>query len=135
MIANLLTVLIGLWLAYRAIFSVPAGDLSHIEMMAAGVAVILLALWARRTDVMGWNSGTNILLGTLILVLAALDNRTGAARIFLDDAAQRNHRGHCRDVGDALSARCDQSRLEPDSVVLSLSGGRGLKRGPRSVHG
>jgi hypothetical protein len=77
MIANLLTVLIGLWLAYRAIFSVPGGDLSHIEMMAAGVAVIFLALWARQTDVMGWNSETNILLGALILVLAALQRTIG----------------------------------------------------------
>jgi hypothetical protein len=32
MIANLLTILIGLWLAYRAIFSVPAGELSGLEM-------------------------------------------------------------------------------------------------------
>jgi hypothetical protein len=72
MIANLLTILIGLWLAYRAIFSIPAGDLSQIEMMAAGVAVILLALWARRTDFMGWHGGTNVLLGVLVLVLVAL---------------------------------------------------------------
>ena len=26
MIANFATILIGLWLAYRAIFSIPAGD-------------------------------------------------------------------------------------------------------------
>ena len=77
MIANLLTILIGLWLAYRAIFSVPAGDLSQIEMMAAGVAVILFALWARWTDHMGWQSATSISLGALILVLAALQRTVG----------------------------------------------------------
>ena len=55
----------------------PAGDLSWIEMMAPGVAVLLLALWARRTDFMGWHSGTSILLGALILVLAGLQRTVG----------------------------------------------------------
>ena len=71
MIANFATVLIGLWLVYRAIFSTPAGDVSQIELMAAGVAVILFALWARRTDFMSWHSGTNIGLAAIILLLAA----------------------------------------------------------------
>ncbi len=71
MIANFATVLIGLGLVYRAIFSVPAGDMSQIELTAAGVAVILLALWARRTDFMSWHSWTNIVLAAIILLLAA----------------------------------------------------------------
>jgi hypothetical protein len=71
MIANLVTILIGLWLAYRAIFSIPAGDVSQIELVAAGVALILLALWARRTDFMSWHSGTNVVLAAIILLLAA----------------------------------------------------------------
>jgi hypothetical protein len=71
MIANIATILIGLWLAYRAILSVPAGDLSQIELSAAGVAVILLAVWARRTDSMRWNSSTDIVLAAIILTLAA----------------------------------------------------------------
>ena len=71
MIANLLTILIGLWLAYRAIFSTPAGDVSQLELIIAGVVVILLAVWARRTDFMNWNSTTNIVLAAMILVLAA----------------------------------------------------------------
>ena len=77
MIANFATILIGLWLVYRAIFSVPAGDMSLIELMAAGVAVILLALWARRTDSMRWNSWTDIVLAALILLLAATHRVVG----------------------------------------------------------
>jgi hypothetical protein len=71
MIANVALVVIGLWLVYRAIFAIPAGEMTQIEIMAEGVAVILLALWARRTDIMRWNSGTNIWLAVLILLLAA----------------------------------------------------------------
>jgi CHASE2 domain-containing sensor protein len=82
MIANLLTILIGLWLAYRAIFSVPAGELSGLEMTAAGVAVIVLALWARRTNLMGWSSGTNVLLGAVILALVALQRAVTADPLF-----------------------------------------------------
>jgi hypothetical protein len=71
MIANLAMVLTGLWLAYHAIFSIPAGNGGPISTTAAGVVVILLAAWARRTDVMGWPSGTNIALGLIMLALAA----------------------------------------------------------------
>jgi hypothetical protein len=71
MIANFATVLIGLWLAYRTIFSIPAGDVSQIELTAAGIAVILLSLWARRTDFMSWHSWTNIVLAAIVLLLAA----------------------------------------------------------------
>jgi len=77
MIANSATVLIGLWLIYRAIFSIPAGDMSQIELIAAGTAVILLALWARRTDFMRWNSWTDILLAALLLLLAAAHRLVG----------------------------------------------------------
>lgn len=71
MIANIATILIGLWLVYRTIFSIPAGDVSQIELIAAGIAVILLAHWARRTDLMSWHSWTNIVLALIILLLAA----------------------------------------------------------------
>ena len=77
MIANVATILIGLWLAYRAIFSIPAGDVSQIELMAAGVALIVLALWARRTDFMTWHSGTNIVLAAIMLALAAAHHAVG----------------------------------------------------------
>jgi hypothetical protein len=71
MIANLAMVLTGLWLAYHAIFSIPGGSAGPTSTTAAGVAVILLAAWARRTDITGWPSGTNIALGLIMLALAA----------------------------------------------------------------
>ena len=77
MIANFTTILLGLWLVYRAIFSIPANNMSEIELMAAGAAVILLAVWARRTDFMRWNSWTNIVLAALILLLAAAHRMVG----------------------------------------------------------
>jgi|SRR6516162_2156637 len=77
MIANLAMILTGLWLAYHAIFSTPAGDTGLIGPTAAGVAVILLAAWARRTDVMGWPSGTNMALGLIILALTAAQRTVG----------------------------------------------------------
>ena len=83
MIANSLTVLVGLWLSYRAIFSIPAGEMSQIELMVAGIVVIVLALWARRTDLMGWNSGTGIVLGTIVLVLAAARHTVGVEPLAL----------------------------------------------------
>ena len=77
MIANLALVLTGLWLAYQAIFSIPAGGAGPISTAAAGAAVILLAVWARRTDTMAWPSGTNIALGAIILALAAAQRAVG----------------------------------------------------------
>ena len=72
MIGNLLNILVGLWLAYNAIFSTPAGDMNNAALAAAAVAVILFAVWARQTDRMGWPSATNIALGVVLLVVAAL---------------------------------------------------------------
>src|SRR5215467_13975282 len=77
MIANLAMVLTGLWLAYQGIFALPAGDAGPVSTAAAGAAVILLAVWARRSDVMGWPSGTNIALGVIILALAAAQRAVG----------------------------------------------------------
>jgi hypothetical protein len=78
MMANFATVFIGLWLVYRAIFSVPAGDMSQIELMSAGIVLVLLALWARRTDLMSWHSWTNIVLAAIILLLAAAHRVVGS---------------------------------------------------------
>ena len=72
MIGNLLNILLGLWLAYSAIFANPAGAMNNVALAAAAVAVIVFAVWARQTDFLGWPSGTNIVLAAVLLVLAGL---------------------------------------------------------------
>jgi len=77
MMANIASVLIGLWLVYRAIFSVPAGAVNQIELTAAGVALIALALWARRSDFLSWHSGTTMVLAAVLLALAGARHVVG----------------------------------------------------------
>ena len=79
MIGNLLNILVGLWLAYSAIFANPAGAMNNPALAAAAVAVIVFAVWARQTDALGWQSGTNIVLAATLLVVAALRWAIGVA--------------------------------------------------------
>ena len=72
MTANAAMVLIGLWLCYRAIFSIPVGEMSDAEIAVAGMAAIVLDAWARRSDAMLWPSATNIALGGVVMLLAAV---------------------------------------------------------------
>jgi len=71
MIANALAVLIGLWLAYGAIFAVPAGSVNNIELAIAGIVVSGCAVLARRKDAMAWQWVTNVALGIVLVLLAA----------------------------------------------------------------
>ena len=79
MIGNLLNILVGLWLAYSAIFVNPSGAVNNAALAAAGVAVIVFAVWARQTDPLGWQSGTNIVLAALLLAVAVVRWATGVA--------------------------------------------------------
>jgi len=79
MIGNLLNVLVGLWLAYSAIFANPAGAMNNVALAAAAVAVIVLAVWARRTDSLAWQSGTSIVLGVSLLAMAVVRWLIGVA--------------------------------------------------------
>ena len=72
MIGNLLNILIGLWLAYSTIFASPAGDMNNVSLAVDAVAVVLCAVWARRTDRMRWQSGTNIVLAAVLFVVAVV---------------------------------------------------------------
>lgn len=71
MIANLVNVVIGLWLSYVAIFFGPAGLVGRWSLFAAALAIVALAIIARRRDYSRWQSSTNIVLGVLLLVLAS----------------------------------------------------------------
>ena len=79
MIGNLLNILVGLWFAYSAIFANPAGAMNNVALAAGAVAVIVFAIWARQTDSLGWQSGTNIVLAATLLVVAALRWAIGVA--------------------------------------------------------
>jgi len=99
MVGNLLNILVGLWLAYSAIFANPAGAMNNAALAAAAVAVVFFAVWARQTDALGWQSGTNTVLAAVLLVLAVLRWVIGVAP---------RHRGRRRgDVVTALSASND----------------------------
>jgi hypothetical protein len=54
-----------------------SGPNEPTEMMVAGIVLILLALWARRTDLMAWYSGTCIALGAIVLVLSVARHTIG----------------------------------------------------------
>jgi hypothetical protein len=72
MIGNLLNILAGLWLAYSAIFADPAGEMNNASLAVAAVAIVVFAVWARQTDRMRWQSGTNIVLAAVLFVVAVL---------------------------------------------------------------
>ncbi len=71
MIANLLNTLLGLWLVYAAVLH-PAWTMDAWRLPIAGILVIVLASWARASDYRKWQSSVNIVLGLVLLVLAAL---------------------------------------------------------------
>ncbi len=81
MIANAITVLIGLWLAYSAIFSTPSGEMNNIQLAIAAAAIFVCAIFARRSDSMGWQSKTNLALGMVLGLLAALRAFYGEAPV------------------------------------------------------
>ncbi len=77
MIANIINVLIGLWLTYVAIFAQPSGEAPRWALLAAALAIVLLAIVARRSDFSGWQSATNIVLGALLIIVAGVNWATG----------------------------------------------------------
>ncbi len=70
MIANIINVLIGLALSYVAIFGMPTGAPVTWILAPVGIAIVVLALIARRSDFSGWQSATNSVLGIVLLILA-----------------------------------------------------------------
>ena len=79
MIGNLLNILVGLWLAYSAIFANPAGAMNNAALAAGAIAVIVFAVWARQSDSLGWQSGTNTVLAAMLLAVAVVRWGIGVA--------------------------------------------------------
>jgi hypothetical protein len=72
MIANVLNFLIGLGVSYVAIFATPGATAPWI-LAPVGVAIVVLALIARRSDFSGWQSATNTVLGAVLLVVTLIN--------------------------------------------------------------
>jgi hypothetical protein len=69
MIPNSLNTIIGIALVYCAILA--AGRLHNTAwlLLGGGIAVIVLALWARRSDKLKWFNLVNVILGGALVVL------------------------------------------------------------------
>src|SRR5215469_587930 len=79
MIGNILNILLGLWLAYSAIFANPVGAMNNAALAAAAIAIIVFAVWARQTHSLGRQRGTNIVLAAVLLAVAVVRWAIGIA--------------------------------------------------------
>ena len=73
MIANVLNFLIGLGVSYVSIFGTPASAPVPWILAPVGIAIVVLALIARRSDFSGWQSATNTVLGIVLLVITLIN--------------------------------------------------------------
>ena len=71
MIANALTVLIGFFLAFSAIFSSPPGAMDNTQLAIAAALAFICAFFTRRSDKMRWQSPTSLFLAVVLGLLAA----------------------------------------------------------------
>lgn len=72
MIANGVTVVIGIWLAWSAIFSNPAGAMNNMALAIAAIVIVICGVVARISDRMRWPGTLNIALGLLLGFVAAV---------------------------------------------------------------
>jgi hypothetical protein len=72
MIPNLLNTLLGLWLAYVAIFPLSIGGQPYRWLLAAAVLTAVLAIWARRSDHSIWQSTATIIAALALALLVAV---------------------------------------------------------------
>ena len=82
MIADLLNMLLGLWLTHTAIFPNALG-LGDRFLFAAAMLMIVLALWARRSDFSTWQSTTAIASGVFLAVLALAQQVTHVSDVLM----------------------------------------------------
>lgn len=70
MIPNALTVLIGLWLAYSAVFSSQTEGVANLTLGFSGAAIAILAMAARWFGTMSWQSTLNMIIGVVLALYA-----------------------------------------------------------------
>ncbi len=107
MIANLFNTLVGLWLAYMAIFPNGLGMTNRFVLIAA-VLTIVLALWARRSDVSTWQSNTAIAAGVLLAVLAVVNQMIHVSDVLM---------------GCSLGGACVSDGVAVGGVIPAVSAG------------
>ena len=79
MIPNALTVLIGLWLAYSAVFSPQTEGVADATLGIGGAAIAIFAIAARWLGTMLWQSTLNIVLGGALTLYATARWQIGPA--------------------------------------------------------
>lgn len=72
MVPNLINAIIGIWLVYLAVLNPALIHEGRKTVYIAGIAVLVLGVWARGSDYVKWYSSTNIVLGVILLLTAGL---------------------------------------------------------------
>ena len=83
MIPCLFNTLVGLWLAYVAIFPQAMGAGRDRLILAGAVLTIALALWARRSDFSPWQSTTAIAAGAILAIVALAQQVTHVSDVLM----------------------------------------------------
>lgn len=83
MIPSLLNTVVGLALAYAAIFPDSIGAGRERLVLGAAIATILLALWARRSDAAHWQSSTSIAAGALLALIMVMHQAVPMSPVLL----------------------------------------------------
>jgi hypothetical protein len=73
MTANLLNTLLGLWLAYVAIFPATIGAHYHRWLVGAAIITAVLAFWAQKGDYARWQSNMTMVAAAVLVVIAGAD--------------------------------------------------------------
>lgn len=76
MIPNLINAVLGIVLVYSAVLNPALTSGRAHPLLIAGVAILLLAAWAMRSDNHPWQNTLNMLMGLLLIVLGALPLET-----------------------------------------------------------
>ena len=70
MIPNLINTVIGIWLVYVAVLNPSLIGAGTWTIYASGLAIVVVAFWARASDFMTWYSSTNVVFGFTLLLTA-----------------------------------------------------------------
>ena len=81
MIPNLLNTLVGLWLAFAAIFPMVVASHRVLDLAFAAGATIGLAIWSRRSDAMTWHSTGTMVAGAWLGLLLIIQHYVSVSAV------------------------------------------------------